>query len=183
MISLGDFIAQFKQGQLVNLNGIQITEATLKRITSQIARFMGPTWGPPGSCRPQVGPMLTPWTLLSGICVCSQHCVCGATSTIRFWSTRRHNDYQVGVLSTINKKKPRANTNLHCHNICNLTLFVSCKVKVYKILHKFTNYLLFFVSSMQAIKWLVNHAYNHSHYTYNYRHYIHHSCWCIYKQI
>ena len=26
---------------------------------------MGPTWGPPGSCRPQVGPMLTPWTLLS----------------------------------------------------------------------------------------------------------------------
>ena len=24
------------------------------------------TWGPPGSCRPQVGPMLAPWTLLSG---------------------------------------------------------------------------------------------------------------------
>ena len=22
-----------------------------------IARFMGPTWGPPGSCRPQMGPM------------------------------------------------------------------------------------------------------------------------------
>ena len=32
----------------------------------QIARFMGPTWGPPGSCRPHVGPMLAPWTLLSG---------------------------------------------------------------------------------------------------------------------
>ena len=28
---------------------------------------MGPTWGPPGSCRPQVGPMEAPWTLLSGI--------------------------------------------------------------------------------------------------------------------
>ena len=27
---------------------------------------MGPTWGPPGSCRPQMGPMLAPWTLLSG---------------------------------------------------------------------------------------------------------------------
>ena len=27
---------------------------------------MGPTWGPPGSCRPQIGPMLAPWTLLSG---------------------------------------------------------------------------------------------------------------------
>ena len=32
-----------------------------------IAMFMGPTWGPPGSCRPQMGPMLTPWTWLSGI--------------------------------------------------------------------------------------------------------------------
>ena len=27
----------------------------------KIARFMGPTWGPPGSCRPQMGPMLAPW--------------------------------------------------------------------------------------------------------------------------
>ena len=35
--------------------------------TSQIAKFMGPTWGPPGSCRSQMGPMLTPWTLLSGV--------------------------------------------------------------------------------------------------------------------
>ena len=34
--------------------------------TTQIAKFMGPTWGPPGSCRPQMGPMLAPWTLLSG---------------------------------------------------------------------------------------------------------------------
>ena len=32
----------------------------------QIARFTGPIWGPPGSCRPQMGPMLAPWTLLSG---------------------------------------------------------------------------------------------------------------------
>ena len=30
------------------------------------AKFMGPTWGPPGSCRPHMGPMLAPWTLLSG---------------------------------------------------------------------------------------------------------------------
>ena len=34
-------------------------------IATQIARFMGPTWGPPGSFRPQMGPMLAPWTLLS----------------------------------------------------------------------------------------------------------------------
>ena len=35
--------------------------------TSQIANFMGPTWGPPESSpRPQMGPMLAQWTLLSG---------------------------------------------------------------------------------------------------------------------
>ena len=34
---------------------------------SQIARFMGSTWGPPGSYRPQMGAMLAPWTLLSGM--------------------------------------------------------------------------------------------------------------------
>ena len=34
---------------------------------SQIAGFMGPTWGPPGSCRPQMGPILAPWTLLLGM--------------------------------------------------------------------------------------------------------------------
>ena len=31
-----------------------------------IVRFMGPTWGPSGANRTQVGPMLAPWTLLSG---------------------------------------------------------------------------------------------------------------------
>ena len=35
--------------------------------TSQIAYFMGPTWGPPGSCRSQMGPMLVPWTLPSAV--------------------------------------------------------------------------------------------------------------------
>ena len=33
---------------------------------TQIAKFVGPTWGPPGSCWTQMGPMLAPWTLLSG---------------------------------------------------------------------------------------------------------------------
>ena len=34
---------------------------------SLIARFMGPIWGPSGADRTQVGPMLAPWTLLSGM--------------------------------------------------------------------------------------------------------------------
>ena len=29
-------------------------------------KTLGPTWGLPGSCRPQVGPMLAPWAWLSG---------------------------------------------------------------------------------------------------------------------
>ena len=36
-------------------------------IWSQIARFIGPTWGPSGSCWPQVGRKLAPWTLLSEV--------------------------------------------------------------------------------------------------------------------
>ena len=40
--------------------------------TSQITKFMGPTWAPPGSCRPQMGPMLAPWTWLSGISIIRQ---------------------------------------------------------------------------------------------------------------
>ena len=38
-------------------------------IESQIAKFMGPHVAhlPPGSCRSQMGPMLAPWNLLSGV--------------------------------------------------------------------------------------------------------------------
>ena len=39
---------------------------------TMIARVMGPSWGPPGSCRPQMGPVLAPWTLLFGKSLC-QH--------------------------------------------------------------------------------------------------------------
>ena len=38
----------------------------LDKKTILIARFMGPTWGTSGADRAQVGPMLAPWTLLSG---------------------------------------------------------------------------------------------------------------------
>ena len=35
-------------------------------ITPLTARFMWPTWCPSGANRPQMGPMLVPWTLLYG---------------------------------------------------------------------------------------------------------------------
>ena len=56
--------------------------------TTQIARFMGPTWGPPGSCRPQMGPMLAPWTLLSGEFVVSIVAADGAAS----WDRQNDDD-------------------------------------------------------------------------------------------
>ena len=40
--------------------------ATKYSIPTQIANFMGPTWGPPGSCRPQMGHMLAPRTFYQG---------------------------------------------------------------------------------------------------------------------
>ena len=37
------------------------------RINPQVAKFTRPASAPPGSYRPQMGPMLAPWTLLSGV--------------------------------------------------------------------------------------------------------------------
>ena len=45
---------------------IQNHHLILKHNIPQIARFTGPTWGPPGADRTKVGPMLAPWTFLSG---------------------------------------------------------------------------------------------------------------------
>ena len=45
---------------------VYIDVTDIPQAIPQIAKFMGPTWGPSGSCRPQMGPMLAPWTLLSG---------------------------------------------------------------------------------------------------------------------
>ena len=40
-------------------------------VYSQIKRFIWQKWGPPGSCRPQVGPMLAPWIWFQG---CEWNC-------------------------------------------------------------------------------------------------------------
>ena len=57
-----------------NKTCLTLSAALWLLVTTQIAKFMGPTWGPPGSCRPQIGPMLAPWTLLSGyLSLMAQH--------------------------------------------------------------------------------------------------------------
>ena len=47
---------------------------------TQIARFMGPTWDPPGADRTQVGPVLAPWTLLSGYAFCITYLLSGEST-------------------------------------------------------------------------------------------------------
>ena len=50
---------------LIITGGIENCLSDSLSVMTQIARFMGPTWGPPGSCWPQMGPMLVPGTMLS----------------------------------------------------------------------------------------------------------------------
>ena len=68
-INIDDPVGGHQRSQ--RLIGLATTSSVLYLWSSmvkqtQIAKFVGPTWGPPESCWPQMGPMLAPWTLLSG---------------------------------------------------------------------------------------------------------------------
>ena len=56
----------------------------------QLARFMRPTWGPPGADRTQVAPMLAPWTLLSGCIILDIKIYFFITTTVSRGSARSH---------------------------------------------------------------------------------------------
>ena len=43
-------------GTRIVVSGITIRACPPYGVDTQIAKFMGPTWGPPGSCRPHMGP-------------------------------------------------------------------------------------------------------------------------------
>ena len=49
------------------------TISTKELLHTKTAMFTGPTWGPPGSCQPQMSPMLAPCILLSGYFNSSEH--------------------------------------------------------------------------------------------------------------
>ena len=62
-----EFILALKRrGHFLKILFYSLMMFTINAIPSLIARFMAPTWGPSGANRAQVGPMLAPWTLLSG---------------------------------------------------------------------------------------------------------------------
>ena len=56
----------------------------------QIARFMGPTWDPPGADRTQMGPMLAPWTLLSRDTLVRQLHILETDGDYRIWLSKKH---------------------------------------------------------------------------------------------
>ena len=58
------FISHFSVETYVDLCAIL---ESFDYVSFLIARFMGPTWGPSGADRTQVGPILASWTLLSGL--------------------------------------------------------------------------------------------------------------------
>ena len=76
---------ELKTAQLTahNLPLVILKYTLISSKITQIAKFLGPTWGPPGSCRPQMGPMLATWTLLSGdvtcLCIITPRQQCGLT--------------------------------------------------------------------------------------------------------
>ena len=84
----------------LNISASQIAGLTTACvIKTQIAKFMGTAWGPPGSCRPQMGPMLVPWTLLSGeIFAILQHGIQSHYSTASQQSVQRLQMYTYQVI-------------------------------------------------------------------------------------
>ena len=93
---------------------------------SLIARFTGPTWGPSGADRTQVGSMLASWTLLSGIFL--------------KWK-------QIGVTAETRRSSWKPLVNIIClgtdileiswHHILIPSRFVAvtCKLKLHLIVH------------------------------------------------
>ena len=88
-------------------------------ITSQTAMVMGPTWGPPGSCRPQVDPMEAPRTLLSGI------------FPLAFLNIQKY--YHATDTQTFTPKKDRLNSTpcrIYCHLLGIFTHGVSKRINM-----------------------------------------------------
>ena len=68
-------ISKHKNDTLLSAQAVRYSNAytILKNKAYQTAKFMGPIWGPPGSCRPQMGPLLAPWTLLPGMHIVTRY--------------------------------------------------------------------------------------------------------------
>ena len=91
-------------------------------IITQIARFMGSTWGPPGSCRPQMGPMLAPWTLSSEHYQAPIYQINSPSPTNAYM----HQDTKPSLVQTIERFRNPTITE-QPHVTSSLTVFVNAK--------------------------------------------------------
>ena len=72
------------------LEASKVCVELISYVDSLIVRFMGPTWGPFGADRTRVGPMLAPWTLLSGLAFESAQKPDFGALPLELWSRRRY---------------------------------------------------------------------------------------------
>ena len=107
---------------------------------------MGPTWGPSGSDRTQVGPILAPWTLLSGY---EQHFMSGLLDTwyvfpqirLNLWS-QRSNEINIQQIS------------MDIGPILYIKLFRKCSPAIWSsVAHKQYRHRYVMLSKYSRIKW------------------------------
>ena len=94
---------------VVSTAALELCVMQVSVLCSQIAKFMGPTWGPPGSCRPQMGPMLAPWTLLSGL-------------FWRYCNYPRFNEVERGYTGFTLSVRPSVRGQKHARSVSSTTL-------------------------------------------------------------
>ena len=103
-------------------------------LMTQIARFMGPTWGPPGSCRPQMGPIMSPWTLLSGNAF--QHTyITHRCSCVMVFQPKIHHGMDLWHVLILNILRPRQNGRLFADDtfkriFLNENIIISIKISL-----------------------------------------------------
>ena len=102
-----------------------VLEASIKGSdkSSLIARFMGPTWGPSGADRTQVGPMLAPWTLLSGMTF--HRILLGVKTFACPWHLILAHEPSIGTL--------RSKNTSHAEEFCNIVLRYTTSAKTISI--------------------------------------------------
>ena len=86
---------------------------------TQIARLMGPTWGPSGTDRTQLGPMLAPSTLLSGyVSVCL--CTCAFRKTKMYHCIKWHHGVEIIKSKVTNMLVP---IYMYCRQLYDIVLW------------------------------------------------------------
>ena len=116
-----------------------ITSSSVYLTISLIARFMETTWGPSGADRTQVGPMLAPWTLLSGMPL---------TYKIPLCPTRLHMLIRIPGLIFFSKPSPEVDSIIPFINPLNDLAVAPFRWTVFS--------LLFVVRRQQSYKGIAN---------------------------